>query len=489
MTVQSTANRADFTGDGVTVVFPYNFLVFNATDMVVMLDGVVQSSGYTVSGLGSQTGGDVTFDVAPPVAVPGILIREVPLTQLVDFTPYGPFPAESNERALDLAAMGRQQQSGADGRSLRVPVTEPSVAEIPDIAGRAGMLLGFDGLGTPVAVPATGGGSGGIPEAPADGLVYGRKAPTWVPVPETVVGTGVPLLTDESQVGTPYYDQTSREWWLCSTESTTAAVWNSLAYPSVPPGKMAESTGLRVAVESNDNGIAVTAGRVVVRSDAGLALPLDNVSFFSGDVVAAGVGAGGYDADGVQTTNSWAWVWLIYDPVGNQTNIVLSSVYDKASLNRLPVPNRIAIPSLLAYTHSALVGVVRRGAVVLDQTRQNDESITMPEVAIITGQSSTGVWTFGNYVSAIPDHCRAITGTLALGNFPAEEIGQAYIASAPNGARGFLNVRLYATLGDSPSTPYRLIMDPSTGPAFVAWQTPLSPYQMSLTVSGVELLP
>ncbi len=57
------------TANGVTVVFPYNFKINAAADLLVTVNGVPRSLGthYTVTGAGNVAGGDVVF-VAPPAA-------------------------------------------------------------------------------------------------------------------------------------------------------------------------------------------------------------------------------------------------------------------------------------------------------------------------------------------------------------------------------------------------------------------------------------
>ena len=110
MTVTSETNKAQATGNGVVTVFFYTFQVPEAEWLEVYLDDVLQSTGYTVSGIGAPTGGSVTFTVAPAVGVIVTLLRVVPLTQEVDYRPFDPFPAEVAEGTLDKLTMIDQQQ-------------------------------------------------------------------------------------------------------------------------------------------------------------------------------------------------------------------------------------------------------------------------------------------------------------------------------------------------------------------------------------------
>ena len=65
MTISTTTNRWSYAGNGVTTVFAYTNKIFAATDLKIYLDGVLQVSGYAVSGVGVVSGGSVTFTPAP----------------------------------------------------------------------------------------------------------------------------------------------------------------------------------------------------------------------------------------------------------------------------------------------------------------------------------------------------------------------------------------------------------------------------------------
>ncbi len=122
MTVQTNNNSILYVGNGSTVHFDYDYLILDASHLKVYFGDVLQTSGYVVSGVSSQTGGTVAFAVAPPNGTNITLIREVPFLQLTDYQPYDAFPAESHERALDLLTMMAQQLKDASDRSMQYPV-------------------------------------------------------------------------------------------------------------------------------------------------------------------------------------------------------------------------------------------------------------------------------------------------------------------------------------------------------------------------------
>jgi hypothetical protein len=71
VTVETTNNRKNYTSDGTVTVFPYDFVLLDADDLDVYLDGVLTASGYTVTRNANDVGGNVTFSVSPgTLAVP-----------------------------------------------------------------------------------------------------------------------------------------------------------------------------------------------------------------------------------------------------------------------------------------------------------------------------------------------------------------------------------------------------------------------------------
>jgi len=108
MTVLTDTMKISHVGDGAETDYTYDFLIFNAAEVLVTVDGV-ETSAYSISGLGDPDGGTVTFDAAPADQSDIIIKRDVELTQLVDYRPHDPFPAETHEAALDRIVMMIQQ--------------------------------------------------------------------------------------------------------------------------------------------------------------------------------------------------------------------------------------------------------------------------------------------------------------------------------------------------------------------------------------------
>jgi hypothetical protein len=128
MTVQTEVNKIVQTADGIQSDFTFNFIVLDESHLQVYLDQTLQTSGYTVAGIGDQSGGSVSFAAPPADLLTVTLIRVVPLSQLTSYQEYDPFPAKTHEAALDaLTMIGQQLQEQID-RALTADIgTDPDI--------------------------------------------------------------------------------------------------------------------------------------------------------------------------------------------------------------------------------------------------------------------------------------------------------------------------------------------------------------------------
>ncbi|MBC3213396.1 phage tail fiber domain-containing protein [Serratia fonticola] len=190
-----------FTANGISTVFPYEFYLLNAFDLTVSINGVEQSSGFTISGIGNVNGGEVTFLTPPANGSVILLERVVPTYRLTEYQDNGDLLAETVNKDFDRLWMAIQQAFiylglaltrpllggpfNAHGyrienlgdpvnpqdavtkkwfsdqnaislaKTLRVP--ETAIPQLPPISGRAGKLLAFDNGGSPrMVLPASG---------------------------------------------------------------------------------------------------------------------------------------------------------------------------------------------------------------------------------------------------------------------------------------------------------------------------------------------
>lgn len=130
-----------YAGDGETIVFPYTFKIYLASDLQVILRSVlgvettlVLNTDYTVSGVGNANGGNVTligyYESNPPAEGETLVVMlNLPFTQLFDYLEHGDYPAESLEEAQDRCIKLLQMLKESIGRTLRFSPTS-SLADI-----------------------------------------------------------------------------------------------------------------------------------------------------------------------------------------------------------------------------------------------------------------------------------------------------------------------------------------------------------------------
>lgn len=132
-TLSVTTARNDYVGNGATSSYSYTFRITAASDLTVtkrdtagVETTLALTSDYTVTGVGSGSGGLVTLVAGNLPSGYALTIRRVlPLTQPTDLRNQGPFLAETHETVFDRLTMIDQQQQDALDRSVRVA---PSIA-------------------------------------------------------------------------------------------------------------------------------------------------------------------------------------------------------------------------------------------------------------------------------------------------------------------------------------------------------------------------
>lgn len=148
MTVPVQDTFTASTANGVTTVFPYGFKIAAAEDLVVTIDDVIQATGYTVSGVGSPSGGNVTFDTAPANGAEVIRYLDPVLKRDTDYQQFGDWRAQNVNLDFDRIwlALRSMKQLATRAIKMRVNTTDDQViTEAP--ADRALKVIGFDALG------------------------------------------------------------------------------------------------------------------------------------------------------------------------------------------------------------------------------------------------------------------------------------------------------------------------------------------------------
>jgi hypothetical protein len=144
------------TANGVTTVFPYTFKLLAEADLEVQVEGVTQALNvdYTVSGVGVDGGGAVTFLAAPGSTLVVSLRRAMALERTTSYDFDGDLPADVLNSDQDAPVMMIQQLAEGVSRSIQVPPAEAGTDFfLPPLSVRKGKLFAFDPAdGSPVVV-------------------------------------------------------------------------------------------------------------------------------------------------------------------------------------------------------------------------------------------------------------------------------------------------------------------------------------------------
>jgi hypothetical protein len=129
MTVATEVTHAQFNGNGVTTVFPFNFRIFNSSDLKVTVIDAAENittltlgTDYSISGVGAYAGGSITLTTALQTGKTIALDRQMPVTQETSIRNQGTFLPEIHEDAFDkLTMLNQQTNSVINLRALLKP--------------------------------------------------------------------------------------------------------------------------------------------------------------------------------------------------------------------------------------------------------------------------------------------------------------------------------------------------------------------------------
>lgn len=161
MALQTVVSKVILAGNGATTVWPYTFQIPDAASLQVIytdttgVQTTLSPSQFSVTGLGTTTGGNVTYPLSgTPIAVGTKLTisRVVDYTQSTVFTNQGgSYPAVIEAR-FDRVMMAIQQLADRVARALAAPISDATLpSDLPSATARANSILGFDGSGNPFA--------------------------------------------------------------------------------------------------------------------------------------------------------------------------------------------------------------------------------------------------------------------------------------------------------------------------------------------------
>lgn len=116
MTLSTQTSRIEYTANGSQATFNYSFEIFQTSDMKVYKDGVLQTSGYSVTGVGNDNGGTVVFSTAPASGVVVRLARVTAKVQELVLREFQKIPVAAVEKNFDkiVAMIQELAQSDSD---------------------------------------------------------------------------------------------------------------------------------------------------------------------------------------------------------------------------------------------------------------------------------------------------------------------------------------------------------------------------------------
>ncbi|HAD5968608.1 TPA_asm: hypothetical protein G1Q02_17465 [Salmonella enterica subsp. enterica serovar Typhimurium] len=110
-----------YIANGSTTVFPYKFLLNQASDLQVTINGNPVTAGFQVSGAGNPSGGNVTFSVSPVAGTKIAITRNLPLRRDTEYQDNGDLLASTINADFDRIWMALQGENAVSGLALSRP--------------------------------------------------------------------------------------------------------------------------------------------------------------------------------------------------------------------------------------------------------------------------------------------------------------------------------------------------------------------------------
>ncbi len=132
MSISSTTNKVNYTGNGSTDTYTYPFKIFSETDLIVTEKLIstgaetplVLNTDYTVTDVGETSGGTIVLDAGNLPSTKKIYIRrKLTLVQSADIRNLGVYYASSHEDVFDKLIMMLQQIQFLCDQSIKLPET------------------------------------------------------------------------------------------------------------------------------------------------------------------------------------------------------------------------------------------------------------------------------------------------------------------------------------------------------------------------------
>lgn len=138
-------------------LFPFPFPITQDSDLVVVVNGITQATdaGYTLSGQGNPTGGNLTFTVGQTAGAIVTLFRNIPIERITQIAQNSGFSSTAFNAEYNNIYLILQQLQESIALSLQIPNTNsPSPTTTLTPGAYANKFLFFDANGNPTPASA-----------------------------------------------------------------------------------------------------------------------------------------------------------------------------------------------------------------------------------------------------------------------------------------------------------------------------------------------
>lgn len=119
--------RNDFTADGLTKNFTFDFPIFNVADVEVIVNGVRPQQQPTITANSTLTGGTISFATAPAQGSVISAIRMVKISRHSDYDPSQSVDIEQLNADLSLLVNALKDASGANVAAIEATSLLPTL--------------------------------------------------------------------------------------------------------------------------------------------------------------------------------------------------------------------------------------------------------------------------------------------------------------------------------------------------------------------------
>lgn len=159
--VPATTPYIQYVSAGGQTVFPYPFEITQDSDLIVVVNGQTLNTdaGYSLSGVGNSTGGNVTFIAGRTAGDIITLYRDITIERITQISQNSGFSSTAFNAEYNNIYLIMQQLQESAGLAIQASITDTVASlTLPPVATRAGGYLLFDAGGNVIIGAAPPGG-------------------------------------------------------------------------------------------------------------------------------------------------------------------------------------------------------------------------------------------------------------------------------------------------------------------------------------------